>query len=152
MISSYTGGSNLLAGPRGIAVDGIGELLSADTLNHRLRYGNVTDDKITTFAGTGTAGFSGDGGRSDLAQMNRPIGIKVFNGFAYFCDSLNHRVRKINLADLTITTVAGNGVADYKGDGGMATLASLNEPQNVTFDSAGNIYIPDHTNYVVPKL
>jgi len=152
MISSYTRGQNLLSAPRGIAFDGAGELLIADTLNHRLRYVNVTDDKITTFAGTGTAGFSGDGGPSTMAQMNRPVGIKVFNGFAYFCDSLNHRVRKINLADLTITTVAGNGVADYKGDGGMATLASLNEPQNVTFDSAGNMYIADQSNYVVRKV
>src|SRR5260370_28651151 len=85
-------------------------------------------------------------------MVEERVGVRVDNGFGYFCDSENHRVRKIAIRDLTITTVAGNGKAGYSGDGGPATQASLNEPQSLAFDAAGNMYIADLLNRVIRKV
>ena len=138
--------------PYGIAFDDAGELLIADSNNHRLRLVDSAGKVIFTLAGTGEAGFAGDGGRSTQAKLNTPIGITYFNGAVYFCDSKNNRVRRIDASTLTITTIAGNGKAGYSGDGGQALQASLKNPQGLGFDNAGNLYIADQGNFVVRKV
>ena len=106
----------------------------------------------TRGAGDGTASFLGDGGSSQKAEINTPEGVRIYNGATYFADSGNNRIRKIDNATLTISTVAGNGMTAYAGDGGKATAASLALPLNMNFDVAGNMYIVDTDNSVVRKV
>src|SRR5436190_15085284 len=96
--------------------------------------------EIRTIAGNGTKGFSGDGGPAAKAQVNDPFGLtRGPDGALYFCDTDNHRIRKI-APDGTISTVAGTGERGWSGDGGPALAAKLNEPYEVRFDAAGNLY------------
>ncbi len=107
---------------------------------------------ITTYAGTGISGFSGDGGPARLAMVSFPLGMTLDPaGEIVFADALNYRIRKIDLSG-KISTIAGNGIAGYSGDGGPATSASLNVPWGVTYDKAGNLYISDNGNAVIRKV
>jgi len=113
-----------------------------DIYTHRIRKVTPTG-KITTIAGTGIAGFSGDGGPANLAMVNVPTGMTLDPaGNLVFADSANSRVRKIDSAGI-ITTIVGSGVYGHSGDGGPATQASLQRPWGVVYDSAGNLYISD---------
>ena len=106
-----------------------------------------------TIAGTGSAGFSGDGGPATQAQVNNPYGLVVGpDGALYFCEIGNHRVRRLDLKTHTISTVAGSGQKGYSGDGGPALQASLNEPYEVGFDAAGNMYFAEMQNHVVRRV
>lgn len=137
--------------PNGIAVDGAGNLYIADTNNHRIRWVNATGT-ITTIAGTGVSGFSGDGGAATQAQLNTPVGISLDNnGHLLIADANNHRIRKLNLSTGIITTIAGNGYG-FGGDGGQATQAQLNFPTSVAMDQNGNLYISDTSNHQVRKV
>jgi uncharacterized protein (TIGR03437 family) len=138
-------------GVAGLAFDSAGDLIVAESFDNRIRMVS-SSGTVSTLAGNGTAGFSGDGGSSQSALVNDPMGVRVYNGSVYFADSANNRVRSINLATSTITTVAGNGVAGYSGDGGPATQASLNDPESVAFDAAGNMYIADYSNLLIRKV
>lgn len=101
---------------------------------------------ITTVAGNGTAGYSGDDGPAISAQLNYPRGVYVdSSGNIYIADRSNHRIRKVDTAG-TITTIAGNGTIGFSGDGGLATDAQLNFPTGVCVDSLGNVYILNPTN------
>ncbi|MFD0309636.1 RICIN domain-containing protein [Streptomyces sp. NPDC127119] len=107
---------------------------------------------ISTVAGTGVAGFKGDNEPALTAQLNRPYGIAVDStGTLYFSDYNNHRVRRIT-TDGKISTVAGTGVAGYRGDNGPALAAQLNSPREVAVDSAGALYITDAGNHRVRKI
>ena len=107
---------------------------------------------LETFAGTGAKGFSGDGGPAARAQVNNPFGIaRGPDGALYICDTDNQRVRKI-APDGTISTVAGNGTRGYSGDGGPATGAALNEPYEVRFDKAGNVFFVERLSAVVRRV
>jgi hypothetical protein len=121
--------------PYGMGPDSSGTLYIADHNNQRVR--KVTaDGVITTAAGTGTAGYSGDNGPATSAQLNNPMGVEVDPaGILYIADYNNHRVRKVT-ADGMITTVAGTGTAGYSGDNGPATSAQLNFPNGLAIDSA----------------
>jgi len=135
--------------PLGVNVDAQGNVFVADTSNNRVR--KINGGIITTIAGTGTAGFAGDGGQATSAQLNIPGGVAVdAQGNVYIADEDNHRVRKISGG--IITTVAGNGVAGYSGDGGQATSAQLNFPHGVTVDAQGNVFIVDTSNNRVRKV
>jgi len=133
--------------PAGIAVDSLGNLYIADALNNRVRRIDPQGD-IATIAGTGTAGFAGDGGPAVSAQLNLlawNCGLAVdSSGSLYIADSGNNRVRKVTPEGI-ITTVAGNGALVFSGDGGPATAAQLN-PFAVAVDGSGNLFIADAFN------
>jgi len=106
-----------------------------------------------TIAGTGIAGFSGDGGPATEAQINNPYGLVVGpDGALYFCEIGNHRVRRLDLKTHRISTAAGSGEKGYAGDGGPALAASLNEPYEVRFDKAGNMFFAEMQNHVVRRV
>ena len=126
--------------PWGIAADSAGNLFIADWQNHRVR--KVSNGVITTVAGNGTRGFSGDNGPASSAQLNYPEAVTVdAAGNLYIADSQNNVIRKVSNG--VITTVAGNGTAGFSGDGGPATNAELDFPQGIAVDTAGNLYIAD---------
>ena len=140
-----------LSSPYGVAVDGAGNLYIADISNHRIRKVDSVGT-ITTVAGTGEGGFSGDGGAATEAQLDSPIGVAVDSaGNLYIADTLNKRVRKVDSTG-TITTVAGTGEGGFSGDGGAAVQAQLSSPAGVAVDGAGNLYIADQDNHRVRLL
>jgi DNA-binding beta-propeller fold protein YncE len=100
---------------------------------------------FTSIAGTGVAGYSGDGGAATSAQLNKPYGLAVdTSGNIYIADSDNARIRKISAATGTISTVVGTGINGYSGDGGPATSAKISSVKGVAVDAAGNLYIPEY--------
>jgi len=108
---------------------------------------------IATVAGTGARGFSGDGGPATAAQLQDPVGVAVDQaGNFLIVDENNHRIRKVDAATQIITTVAGNGIAAFSGDGGPATSASLSFPFGVAFDGARNLFICDLANNRVRRV
>jgi sugar lactone lactonase YvrE len=137
--------------PFGVAVDGAGHLYIADADNHRVR--KVTPDgKISTVAGTGKAGFEGDGGPATSAKLDFPVGVVVDSaGGLYIADHRNQRVRKV-AADGTISTLVGTGKAGFDGDGGPAASAELNKPLGLALDFVDSLYIADHDNNRVRKI
>ena len=128
--------------PGGMCLDSAANLYIADYRNHRVR--KVTPaGVITTVAGTGVAGFSGDGGPATSAQFNYPYGMTFDRaGNLYIADFDNNRVRRVSPAGI-VSTVAGAGPGGFSGDGGAATSALLYLPTGVTVDSAGNLYIAE---------
>ncbi|MCZ2355764.1 MAG: hypothetical protein LC115_03565, partial [Bacteroidia bacterium] len=138
--------------PTSVCRDIYGNLYIADRYNHRIRKVDANTGVITTIAGTGTAGFSGDGGLATAAQFNQPIGIIVaVDGTIYISDNNNNRIRKIDTAGI-ITTIAGTGTAGFSGDNGPATAANLKLPWGVALDSNNKLYIADRDNDRVRKI
>jgi len=127
--------------------------LIADTENHRIRRVDIATGLITTFAGNGSSGYSGDDGPATDASMQKPGGVWAGEfGIVYIADTENHCIRKVDAAG-TITTVAGiGGSHDFSGDGGQATSAQLDKPEGVWVDSSENIYIADTENHVIRKV
>lgn len=108
---------------------------------------------VATIAGTGVAGFSGDGGPGIEGQTNNPYGLVIGpDGALYFCEVGNHRIRRLDLKTHRLSTFAGSGTKGYSGDGGPATSALLNEPYELRFDRAGNLYFVEMQNHVVRKV
>src|SRR5262249_35319796 len=145
------GAATQLNSPENVAFDAAGNLYIADTGNHRIRK-IARDGAVTTFAGTGRIGSSGDGGQATNAELNSPSGV-VFDpaGNAYIADTNNHRIRQVAV-DGRITTIAGVGIDDFGGDGGLATAAKLNTPVGLALDGAGNLFIADAGNNRVRKV
>jgi streptogramin lyase len=149
--ASFTGDgaaatSATLSGPTDVFVDSTGNVWIADTGNHVIRR-ITTAGVISTVAGTGASGFSGDDGTATSAKLNSPAGVYVTNsGVIYIADRGNHRIRRVSTAG-TITTIAGNGNASFSGDGGSATNAALSSPSDVFLDTAGVVYITDTNNH-----
>lgn len=141
----------MLSYPRGIAVDTFGNVYICDADNNRIRKVD-TSGIITTIAGTGMAGNSGDNGPATSAQLNSPIGIFHDNsGDIYIADFYNNRIRMISTSGI-ITTVAGTGVSGFSGDDGPALQAELSHPISVAIDGNGNMYIADLDNIRVRKI
>jgi sugar lactone lactonase YvrE len=142
----------MLCQPHGIAVDAAGNLYVADSPNHRIRRID-TRGVITTVAGTGTAGYSGDGGPAAAARLNRPRNLDIAaDGDLVIADTDNRRVRRVDSATGFVTTVAGTGVRRSSGDGGPATAASFVDPRDVALDRAGNLYVIDTEAAVVRRI
>jgi uncharacterized protein (TIGR03437 family) len=128
--------------PEGIALDASGNLYIADFVNNRVRRVDGAGI-ITTFAGNGQAGSSGDGGPAVNSSLNAPVGVAVdAQGNVYIAERYGNRVRRVS-ANGTITTFAGNGQAASSGDGGQALSASLYQPAGMTFDAQGNFYVAE---------
>ena len=133
--------------PWGLALDGRGNLLIADSSNNRIRMVDLSTGLISTVAGLGSFGLSGDAGLAVVARLSWPLGIMVDqNGDWIIADTGNHRIRKVDVETGIITTVAGNGAAGFSGDGGPAASASLNGPRAVGLDRDGNLLISDTDN------
>jgi sugar lactone lactonase YvrE len=131
--------------PNGVFVDAFGALFIADTNNARIRRVDP-DGTITTVAGSGLAGFGGDGGPASVAMLNVPSGVHVDDGGnLYIADTANHCIRRVDPTG-TITTVAGVGTAGFSGDGGPARSAHLRSPFGVFVDRQGAIWVPDYGN------
>jgi sugar lactone lactonase YvrE len=138
--------------PTGVAVDAQGNIYIADRDNNRVRRVAVADGMITTFAGTGTGGYSGDNGDAKSAQLNKPTNVVLdAQGNVYIADSLNHRIRKV-ATDGKITTVAGLGTNGSAGDNGPATAAQLNSPIGLAIDGQGNLFIADTNNHKLRRV
>jgi sugar lactone lactonase YvrE len=137
--------------PSKAVMDSAGNLYIADTGNNRIRKVAADTGEITTVAGTGFAGYSGDGDAATSAQLNRPTGVAVdHSGNLYICDTNNNRIREVAAKTGVITTYGGNGIAGYSGDGGAAIDASLyisgSGFNGIALDGAGNLYISDSQN------
>ena len=108
--------------------------------------------QIETFAGTGQAGYSGDGGLATNAKLDQPFGIvRGPDGALYLCDTNNHVIRRIDRKGI-ITTVAGTGKKGYSGDGGLAIKAELHEPYEIRFDKQGNMFFVERLNHTVRRV
>jgi uncharacterized protein (TIGR03437 family) len=140
-----------LSVPHACAVDSFGNLYIADTYNHRIRKvdgGGI----ITTVAGTGVAGSSGDEGAATSANLNTPQGVAVDdNGNIFISDTVNNRIRQVT-PDGVIHTIAGTGAASYGGDGGAALDAQINGPMGILLDGAGDLFFADTSNNRVRML
>jgi trimeric autotransporter adhesin len=134
-----------------VTVDAAHNLFITDQSNHRIR--KVSNaGVVTTVAGNGHDGFSGDNQAATMGSLNLPIAAAVDQvGNLYIGDTLNHRIRKVTKAGI-IVTVAGNGIGGFSGDGGPASKASLNSPSGLAVDLNGNLYIADTDNNRIRKL
>ncbi|MBM3933338.1 MAG: hypothetical protein FJ319_03400 [SAR202 cluster bacterium] len=156
--AGYAGDGGLAIGamlslPASVAVDALDALYIADAGNQRIRKVSYPSGNISTVAGTGNTNFAGDNNTAPSASMSGPNAVATDSqGNVYIADTLNHRVRKVAAGTNVITTVAGNGVAGFAGDGGPATQASLNSPRGVAVDSKGVIYIADTLNSRVRRI
>ena len=125
-----------------VVVDSAGNLYIADPSNRRIRKVN-TSGIVATIAGVGIEGYTGDNGPAINAEIGRPTALVLDSaGNLYFADSSSQRIRVISAAGI-ITTIAGNGIAAYSGDGGAALSASLSYPLGIARDAAGNVYVAD---------
>ena len=156
--SGYNG-DNILAAmarlnyPFGVHLDASGNLYIADTYNHRIRKVNAKTGIITTVAGTGSKGFSGDGGPATSARLRYPFSVYVDSaGNIYIVDTYNYRIRKVDAQTQIITTVVGDGSAKFQGDGGLAIDASIMKSYDVAVDKEGNLYIADSHSHCIRKV
>jgi sugar lactone lactonase YvrE len=155
-ISAFAGGGSPASGvgdgglatlasfgsPTDVAIDSTGNVYIADQDHHRIRRVDATTKIITTVAGNGSGGFSGDGGPATAAQLQYPRGIAFDSaGNLYITDTYNDRVRRVAAGTGTITTIAGGGTG---ADGGLASAARLTYPIGIRLDAANNIYFVDY--------
>jgi len=138
--------------PADVALDTSGNMYIADTNNNRIRKVDHQTGLISTFAGTGTATYSGDNGPANLAAVNAPGALTVDTvGNVYIYDTSNCRIRKVDLSG-TITTVAGNGTNGYSGDNGPATSARISMGYGLAVNAMGDIFISDGGNVRIRKV
>jgi hypothetical protein len=141
-----------IAGIQAIALDASGDIFIADGGN-RVREVLQSTGNIVTIAGTGTAGFSGDGGPATAAMLNSPRGVAVdANGNVFIADANNERVREVVHATGNIITIAGATLSGFSGDGGLATAARLYDPTGLAVDSYGDLFIADQNNQRIREI
>jgi sugar lactone lactonase YvrE len=155
---SFSGDSSLattatLNLPTALAIDALGNLYLADTANHRIRSIDAATGIITTLAGTGTQGFSGDGAPATQAAIDSPTSLALDPlNHLYLADTHNHRVRRIDLTTGIITTLAGTDTPGFSGDGAPSTASTLNLPTGLTLDPLGNLYFADTQNHRIRRI
>jgi streptogramin lyase len=141
-----------LSGPFGIVRGPDGAIYICDTMNHAIRR-VATDGIITTVAGCGRKGYSGDGGPATKAELNEPYEIRFDrSGNMFFVEMRNNIVRRVNARTHVISTVAGTGKAGFSGDGGQATKAEMSSPHSIQFGSNGSLYVCDIGNHRIRKI
>ena len=156
-VAGFSGDSGLainanLNQPAGMAFDALYNIYFADCHNHRVRKIHVLTGIVTTVAGTGTPAYSGDSGVATMAELWFPNYLSMDgNDNLYITDNQNHRIRKINTSAI-ISTVAGNGIGTFSGDGGLASAASINYPGGTVMDASGNLFIADHINNRIRRV
>jgi hypothetical protein len=139
--------------PTGLALDSANNVYLADTHNHCIRRIDATTGIITTLAGTGSMGFSGDIIAANAATLALPQGLTIAaNGDLYLADSANHRIRRIDASTGIITTVAGDGIQGFSGDGGPAIAASLDTPRSAALSSFAFLTLADTGNQRIRQL
>jgi hypothetical protein len=140
-----------LNSPLAVALDAGGNLYISDELNNCIRKVN-TNGIINTIAGNGNSGYFGDGGQATAASLSAPIGLTLDAfGNLFIADTYNSVIRKVDAFGI-ITTVAGNNLQGFSGDGGQATAASISNPFGVAFDATGNLYFSDEGNMRIRKV
>lgn len=150
--------SSGLFGGYTLARDTFGNLYIATGADNRVRKVDAATKIITTIAGIGSSGFTGDGGLATAAKLNFTSvgspGLAVDKkGNVYIADYNNSRIRKIDATTQKISTIAGNNTnGGYSGDGGLATLAALSGPEGIALDTSGNIYFVDNGNNVIRRI
>src|SRR5262245_36565028 len=141
-----------LDNPFGVARGPDGALYICDTMNHVIRKVD-RNGVITTVAGSGKRGYSGDSGLALYAALNEPYEVRFDKqGGMFFVERLNHTVRRVDAKTRIITTVAGSGEAGFSGDGGAATQATMNQPHSIQFDARDDLYICDILNHRIRKV
>jgi streptogramin lyase len=143
-----------LYAPSGIAIDYAGNIYIADRINNRIRKIATETGIISTLAGIGINGYSGDNGAASLAELNNPSGVAVDgSGNIYIADTGNHRIRKVTANTGIINTIAGTGIAGFNGDApAPATGAYLHNPSGICVDMLGNVFIADLINNRIRKI
>ena len=138
--------------PNGVAVDASGNLFIGDTFNHRIRRVDAETGIITTVAGSGEEGFSGDNGPAPAAALLLPTGVTLdSSGNLFIADTGNDRIRRV-ATDGTSTTVAGNGEHTFSGEGVAATSAAFANPHGIDIDAEGNLFIADSSNARIRRV
>lgn len=140
--------------PFGVQTGPDGALYITEVANHRVRRLDLATGRISTVAGTGEPGYSGDGGLATAATMNEPYEVRFDRaGNIYVVERLNHVIRQVDAKTGRIHTIAGSGQAGFSGDGGSATKAQLNEPHSIALDeSRGHLYIADIQNHRIRRV
>jgi len=157
-VNGYSGDGSLATNANfsrttGVSVDRDGNVYIGDWDNGRIRKVDIATNIVTTIAGNGVIGYSGDGGPATGAMISKPSAICFDRcGNLYFTDEDSSIVRLIDASTQIITTIAGNGIAGFSGDGGPASAASFNHPDGICIDTAGNLYIADYYNQRVRKM
>jgi sugar lactone lactonase YvrE len=142
-----------LAYPGGLALDSAGNLYIATLFDNAVRKVTASTGIITTVAGDGSMGYSGDGGAASSAQLNYPAAVVADAlGNLFIADTGNNAIREVSMQTGIISTIAGSGKAGYSGDAGPATQATLSSPSGVVLDGEGNLYISDCNNNVIRKI
>ena len=143
----------LIDSPGGLAVDSNGNLYLADTHNHRIRRIDAVTGAITTVAGNGAQGFTGDSNSATAARLSLPHGLSIDpQGNVNVSDTANHRIRRIDASTGKITTIAGDGTQAFAGDGGAAIGASLNSPRSTSLSPTGAVTIADTGNQRIRQI
>jgi sugar lactone lactonase YvrE len=142
-----------LDSPQGLALDKANNLYIADTHNHVIRKLSLTTGTLTTIAGTGAPGFSGDNGPAIGAQLDLPsaLALDAANNL-YLADTRNHRIRRIDSTTGILTTIAGNGTQGFSGDSGPAIAAAIDSPTGLALDAANNLYLADTHNHRIRRI
>ena len=139
--------------PFGVELGPDGALYVTEVQNHRVLRLDLKTQQLTTVAGNGTAGYSGDGGPATSAQLHEPYEVRFDRqGNMFFVEMKNHLVRRVDARTGKISTVAGSGTAGYSGDGGLAVKAQLRVPHSIALDDRNGLYIADIGNHRIRKV